>query len=574
MATLERKHYYKVSRNGTYLGLLPNVVSPFTYDQDINTGSSETVIEVMKSLDSAFEDVLNLETEAGDPITTEDNQNLTTERSEEYIGEKDSGFIIANGNDIEVYEYSDDDPNGVLVFSGYISNWKNTVGFGDKTEITVISNGKDLDDYVYGNSAFTLQTSQTTTDDFFDFAPAGSTGRYVSVGGKAIDIMTQSFSGLSYTLSKLSFELARGTNSGGIPSSVTVTMKLYEGSIGSGTLLDTVTATVSTAYPTFTYTDFVLNTPIALNSSTTYHVRLTTSDYTSAKVNSAGGYAGGEHQFYVTSAGWSGSIGYDMTFKLYSGSILVDAAFTSTDPSVMIKNALDDGYGGLVTYTGSSIDLTGLSITYTFKLATVLEIIKKALELAPSGWYWFVDPATQILTFKATPTTPTHLFTLHKEVEKLEFESSIEHIKNVVYFSGGPTAGVNLLKLYTDSDSLAINRRGLVRLADNRVTVAATAQTLSESLMDENSDEEFLSTATILAEKYDIDSIQLGDTVAFQSFGNFIDRQVLQITKIKRGGDYVTLTLGKLKLKTSTYVEQIKRDLENQQTLDNPNTPS
>lgn len=572
---LERKHYYKVSRNSVYLGLLPNVVSPFTYDQDINTGSSETVIEVMQSLDTAFEDVLNLETEAGDPITTEDNQNITTERSEEIIGEKDSGMLIANGNDIDVYEYSDDDPNGVLVFSGYISGWKNTVGFGDKTEITVISNGKDLDDYVYGNSAFTLQTSQTTTDDFLDFATVGATGRYLSVGGKAADIFAQSFTGLSYTLSKLSFELARGTSSGGIPSSVTVTMKLYEGSIGSGTLLDTVTATVSTAYPTFTYTDFILNTPIALSSSTTYHVRLTTTDYTSAKVNSAGGYSNGEMQYHVTSVGgWSGGFGYDMTFKLYSGSILTDAAFTSTDPSTMIKNALDDGYGGLVTYTPSSIDLTGLSITYTFRLATVLEIIKKALELAPSGWYWFVDPATQILTFKATATTPTHLFTLHKEVEKLEIESTIEHIKNVVYFSGGPTSGINLLKLYTDTDSLAINRRGLARLADNRVTVAATAQTLSEGLMAENSDEEFLSTCTVLAEKYDIDSIQLGDTIAFQSFGNFIDRLVLQITKIKRGGDYVELTLGKLKLKSSTYVEQIKRDLENQQTLDNPNTPS
>lgn len=573
--TLERKHYYKVYRDGTYLGLLPNVVSPFTYAQDINTGSSETVIEVMKSLDSAFEDVLNLETEAGDPIQTEDNQNITTERSEEYIGEKDSGLIIANGNDVDVYEYSDDDPNGVLVFSGYISGWKNTVGFGDKTEITVISNGKDLDDYVYGNSAFTLQTSQTTTDDFFDFAPAGSTGRYVSVGGKAIDIMAQSFSGLSYTLSKLSFELARGTYTGGIPSSVTVTMKLYQGTIGSGTLLDTVTATVSTAYPTFSYTDFTLNTPITLVSGNTYHVRLSTTDYTSARINSAGGYGGGEHQFHVVSAGgWSGTIGVDMTFKLYTGSILVDAAFTSTDPSVMIKNALDDGYGGLVTYTPSSIDLTGLSITYTFKLATVLEIIKKCLELAPSGWYWFVDPATQILTFKATSETPTHLFTLHKEVEKLEIESTIEYIKNVVYFSGGPTAGVNLLKLYTDTDSLAINRRGLARLSDNRVTVAATAQTLSEGLMEENSDEEFLSTCTVLAAKYDIDSIQLGDTIAFQSFGNFVDRLVLQITKIKRGGDYVDLTLGKLKLKSSTYVEQIKRELENQQTLENPNTPS
>lgn len=565
---LERKHVYKIYRDSTYLGTLPYVISEFNYSQDINTGSAETTIEVVQGLDTAHEDVVDIETEAGETLTTELGEVITTERSFEDIGNKDSGRLIASGNDVEIFEYSDDDPNGVLVFSGYISGWSNKVGEEDRTTITVISHGKDLDDYVYGNSAFVLQTSQLTNDDYRDFAPVGTAPRYVSVGGKCIDMMVQSFSGLSYTLSKISLYVCRGTT-GLIPPSATITLSLYSGAIGGGTLLDTVTATPSTTFPTFGYTDFILTTPIALNSATTYHWRLTSSAYCAIQMISASAYAGGESQFYVTTIGYSGSDG-DQNFKMYSGTILVDAEFTATDPSIMITQALT--YGGRVTE--GDIDLTGLSLTYTFRLATVLEIINKCLELAPSGWYWTVDPATQLLTFKETAASPTHYFTLHKHLESIEVHSTIENIKNVVYFSGGPTAGVNLLKLYTDTASLAINKRGLKRMSDNRVTLAATAQTLSESYMEEYSDEEFSSEITILGETYDIDTINLGDTVGFRSFGSFIDNLVLQVRSITRGTDYVRLVIGKLPLKSSTYVDELKRSLENEQTLSNPNTPS
>lgn len=566
---LERKHVYKIYRDSTYLGTLPYVISEFNYSQDINTGSAETTIEVVQGLDTAHEDVLDIQTESGETLTTELGEVITTERSFEDIGNKDSGRLIASGNDVEIFEYSDDDPNGVLVFSGYISGWSNKVGEEDRTTITVLSHGKDLDDYVYGNSAFSLQTSQTSTNWFFDFAPGGYAPYEWNVGGKCITVVAQSFTGYSYSLSKISLSLARGTT-GSVPASVNVTLQLYSGALYGGTVIDTITASLSTAYPTFTYTDFVLTTPITLNSATTYHWRLTANNYASVQMSSANPYASGSADIYVDTIGWGGAIGYDVAFKLYTGTILVDAEFTSTDPSTMITNALT--YGGRVTE--GDVDLTGLSLTYTFRLATVLEIINKCLELAPSGWYWTVDPATQQLTFKETAASPTHYFTLHKHLESIEIHSTIENIKNVVYFSGGPTAGVNLLKLYTDTASLAINKRGLKRLSDNRVTVAATAQTLSENLMEEYSDEEFSSEITILGETYDIDSIHLGDTVGFRSFGSFIDNLVLQVRSITRGTDYVRLVIGKLPLKSSTYVDELKRSLENEQTLSNPNTPS
>lgn len=567
---LERKHVYKIYRNSTYLGTLPYVFSEFNYSQDINTGSAETTIEVGQGLDTAHEDVLNIETESGETLTTELGEVITTERSFEDIGNKDSGRLIASGNDVDIYEYSDDDPNGVLVFSGYISGWSNKVGEEDRTSITVISHGKDLDDYIYGNSAFTLQTSQTTSSDYW---PLGNIGQqvyaYYSIG--------QTFIGLSYTLSKIVLKLGAGNSYlGYYPASVNVTLKFYTGTADNnsgvtlGTLLDTITTTVTSPANAKTDYDFILTTPIALSSGTRYYILLYSTDYCDIGSSPSDSYANGAPIIYNggTYATSTGTL--DLYFKLYSGAILTDAVFTSTDPSTMITNALT--YGGRVTE--GDVDLTGLSLTYTFRLATVLEIINKCLELAPSGWYWTVDPATQQLTFKETAASPTHYFTLHKHLESIEVHSTIENIKNVVYFSGGPTAGVNLLKLYSDTASLAVNKRGLKRMSDNRVTVAATAQTLSESYMEEYSGEEFSSEITVLADTYDIDSIQLGDTVGFRSFGSFIDNLVLQVRSITRGTDYVKLTIGKLPLKSSTYVDDLKRSLENEQTLDNPNTPS
>lgn len=572
---MDVKHLYKAYRDGVYLGLIQPVISEFDYHQEINTVSTEIEIQVAQRFVSFDDGLEPLEAEDGEDITTEDDIVITTSGETLTYGDKDSGLVIADGNDIEVWEYSDTNPDGVLVFYGYQTRTRGSID--DILTLTVVSQGVDTNNHVYGNSAFVLQTSQTSTDDFFDFAPAGSAGRYVSVGGKAIDIMAQSFSGLSYTISKLSFELARGTSSGGIPSSTTVTMQLYQGAIGTGTLLDTVTANPSTAYPTFAFTDFVLNTPITLVSSNTYHVRLTASDYTSAKVNSAGGYANGEHQFNVVSAGgWSGSIGYDMTFKLYTGTILVDAEFTATDPADMVTEAVD-GYPGVVTYTGSSIDATSYSVDYTFKMATVEEIIRKARELSPANWYYYVDPATQILYFKETPITATHLFTIGNHILDFTWESSIEGIKNVVYFTGGPTGGVNLLKKYTDVDSLAVNKVGLERLQDNRIVAAneSAAETLSNNYMQENSTQVFKANpVTIHAQSYDINSIKIGDTVKVQATNSFISDVIFQITSKRRLADTVILTFGKLPIRSSTYVDGLKRRLDDQQTLDNPDTPS
>lgn len=574
-ATIQRRHEYRISSDGVFIGLIPNVTNEFEYTQEINTAGTEITIEVGQTLDTASEAPEIITTEAGDPITTESGYMLATERSNEIVGVAGSGAVIANNNDVEVYEISSDYPNGVLVFSGYISRW-GASSRGDKVLINCISYGKDLDDYIFGNVSTALQVSQTTQNSDFGFWGARKYGQTFLTGGAQTEIV------------QVILSIA---NSSTATQPRTYTLEIWNSpteSLAGGTPLATASVVITDVYPNYQETSFIFAQALTVTPNTSYFFSLAIDSGSIFGDTSTWGafestylsplYADGK--MYVGGfSSWNSSDVDDFYFKIYSGTILTDASFTAADPSGMIEEAMDsyNSQGGIVQYTASSIDNTGVSVDYDFRLATILEQIRKARELAPAGWYWYVDPATQTLYFKATPTTATHLFTLGRHLEEFSFEASVEDIVNNIYFTGGPTGGINLLKQYTDDDSLATNRRGMRRVNDNRILAAnvASAEAISNSLMEENSTEEYRgSPITILADTYDISTIHPGDTVTIQGYSNFIDSTIFQITRLKRHRRYATLTLGRLPLVTSSYVDQIKRDLDSVQTLDNPNTPS
>lgn len=573
---IERSYLYKVFRDGVYLGLLPNVISDFSYHQEVNTPGTQTVITVAENMDTAGDDVDPLETEDGQVITTENDIPITTEGPIQTVGDKDSGLVIANGNDIEVWEYSSYYPNGIKVFAGYQSRMKARIGTDDSTiDLTVISYGKDMDDYIFGNSEFSLQLQQDVgTTDIGIARPDQISGEFGVVG--------QSFIPLSnFALTKVVISLACGNPFAGVyPASANVTVRIYSGDpLGAHTLLSSVTKQITNVYPSFDEASFQPTVGIDMISGSNYYFDVIADDHISISVTDTNPYANGNLYFNSpgTTLGYI-SPDYDVYFRLYSGTILTDAIFDNYDPSDMIRDAID-GYrsqGGVVSYTDDSIEDTGYSLDYTFVTSTVLEIVKKARELGPANWYWYVDPATQILSFREASTTAAHTFILGEHITAFDFEATIEYIKNVVYFTGGPTAGVNLLKKYIDSASLHSNRLGMERLSDNRIIAAnePSAAAIADSFMDENSSEVFMtSPLTIHADTYDISTISLGQTVSVVGIGNFVDSVVMQIVGIERRPDTISLELGKLPLRTAAYVDEIKRNLESEQTLANPDSP-
>jgi len=261
----------------------------------------------------------------------------------------------------------------------------------------------------------------------------------------------------------------------------------------------------------------------------------------------------------------------------YSGGA-TNSPFLNYDPGVIVTEIFCsyNCRGGRVVYTVDSVWATDTEVDYTFQVNTVLEGIKKCLDLAPNNWYWYVNPATNVIYFRETAYQAEHTFILGNHIENLELTATVERVKTQVYFTGGSTGANNLYLVVSDNDALAANngRVGLERFTDNRVTLTATGLAMANNFLEGNNAEVYETSVTIPSSKYDITSIYLGQVVGFAGFGTTVDNLLLQIVTIDRSPDGVKLTLGKLPRRQSAQVEAIERALREVQTVDNPTVPS
>lgn len=575
MATIQKSYKYEVYRQGVYLGLLDNVTSDFSYSQDIESSGVQIIVTLGVSADTSSLPPSYLKTEAGDYITDEAGNRLLTERQFDLVGNSDNSVLVNNGNKIKVYEYSDNYPNGKLMFSGIINRWEADFGGisgNDKIDIYIISDGADLDNYIYGNNSFTLQVSQLTKDDSFGFWADKRYGQTFTTGA------SQTF------INKLVLSLNTGS-----AGSRTITLKIWNNTASAtigGTPLSSMAVTLpaSTAFGDVT---FLPSSPITVTSSTSYFYSIevdagsvfgTSTTWAGFEDGLSNPYGGGSMLSSTGGAGWLDSGGPDMYFKIYSGSLLTDANFTSYEPAQMIRDAITDytARGGLIGYTTPSIVNTGLSITYNFKSATVLEIIKKALDLSPSTYFWYVDVGSNTLFFKAKSSIATFTIIKGKHIEGVKISATIENLKNTLYLSGGNTgSGVNLYKKYTDTTSINNYGQKLERSSDNRITTTGPADAIGNSFITASKDEAYRTEVTIIdGQGIDTTLVKLGDMIGFSGFGTFVDRLLLQVVRIAYGPESTTLTLGVIPPQLTIAVEQAVRDINALETIANPTSAS
>ncbi len=147
----QKKYHYKVYRSGTYLGLLRDVKSEFTFTQDINSAGSTLEVKVPFNMDNINQAVEALLTEDGNPILDESDNPILVERATDEFGNADDYTKIRTGNTVDVYEYSERYPNGKIMFSGIINRIEGSLNddaSNDLAVITVYSHGYDLDNYI------------------------------------------------------------------------------------------------------------------------------------------------------------------------------------------------------------------------------------------------------------------------------------------------------------------------------------------------------------------------------------------------------------------------------------------
>lgn len=573
---VEKKYLYKIFRNNSFLGVLQNVKSQFSISQQINTAGTQLIIEVSETIDRQFEPTEPILTEDGEPITDEFGEPLLTERKPDIVGNSSEDILIRNNNDIEVYEISTDYPNGKLVFAGWISKWKAIISDNDSIQITCLSNGSELDNYLILGAA-TLDQSQSSQTQRGAFV-GGSDGNFGGAG-QTITIGA-SVSNISSIILKLAIDQDE-------TEPQTAYLKIWpsvaHANSGTGLLGETsrqiTNAEVSPGTDEYTFT---FATPVSVTPGGSVFITITTAANQTIFFGYAdiSAYAGGR-QYSKTSGGpfTEESSTFDLYFKTYFTAGATNSPYSSQDPTLILRSIIDNyvARGGVVNYNGTSTDLTGTSVAYTFSVNTILEGIKKVLDISPSDWYWYVDPGTSILYFKQTATTEQHTLIYGQHLEELEVEATVEDVKNTVYFTGGDTgSGENLFVSETDEEGLADNnnRVGLARLTDNRVTLSDTADAIIENFLDANRNEAYITSVVINNDTYDTNTFALGQTVGFNGFGSFVDDLMLQIVSISRKPDSVTLGLGTLFRRASTKVEEIERRLNAVETVDNPTAPS
>ena len=278
------------------------------------------------------------------------------------------------------------------------------------------------------------------------------------------------------------------------------------------------------------------------------------------------------------------SYGAFLDTTVYESGSNTTITHSAVDLAVIIKAALDNhvAQGGKISYTAGTIPSTGISVTYTFNTATVLEVVNKCLEIAGDTFYWYIDMATNYLTFKPFDlTTVNHRIALGEAIIGLKTEKALLNAANAIYFTGGDTGGgVNLYKKYTDAGNKAL-QAGLPiarRVQDERVTLSATAATISNAKLDIGADISTTEIMTIAGDSasidgYAIDTIDLGETVFVGNIAD-IDTQVEAVRYTEFTPDRLKIYRGRLRKDPNRVTQENGEDVKMIYTQDNPTAPS
>lgn len=574
MAAVNKTYIYKAYQDSAYVGNLPNVVSEFGYDQEINSAGAAIAIECGINLNDAGAELSKqyLITQGGDYIVTENNERIIL--AQDYVF---TAPIDLNTR-IDVWAYYEQQPNGIRVFSGLVES----LTADDKNGsiiLNVVSFGVQLDNYMItsGDSAFFSQLDATA--GYNAQIEASASAKFNNE-----DLIVQTFSVASNGYIS-GVGIFVDVSDGG---TIAISLKNRAGAtpnIDTDTLLATGTVTIP---PTFTNQEYVVqfSTPYLASNTANYFLEIravTLGRNTAIFINIDNPYAGGsltavslnfaafgDYDYHYTSLPTS-----DLTFKLYEPTGSLTAEYTSVGPSTILRDIIDAYtlFGGVVGYSDTSIRDSDTAVNYTFKFNTLMEGIKKCRELAPPNWYYWVDVANSILYFDTLGSEADHI--LHKGLclENIVLKYTLEDIKNLGFFSGGDTGGgVNLLRKTEDSVSRGRYGQWLDKINDNRVILNGTADTLNQSNLQEKRDPRWQTTVRVPASKYDIETFYLGQLVAFRNNNNLTDSLLLQIVGIKRRPDIVTLKLDTLPPTTDHRIEDIRRNLEKVITVDNPST--
>lgn len=238
-----------------------------------------------------------------------------------------------------------------------------------------------------------------------------------------------------------------------------------------------------------------------------------------------------------------------LSFSYYKNLGNYDVVHTAQDPEAIFKAIIDHFntiYGGnVLSYTGSTSPV-GSSVSVTFSDNTWLSAVQRTIKLAGTDWFWKIDQ-DGLCYFTTKPGTPTHTFTIGKNIDRLRCTKDSEGVINdvqvrrsggtatdyydtpsqVTFGLGSPATGkrTRIISESSLTDVNAANQRGNKEIADNK--------------------DEKIKATVVVNSNYDIESIKPGDTcqiVNFLGSSSFFSNN-MRIDSVEYEPDRVTLEL-------------------------------
>jgi len=457
-------------------------------------------------------------------------------------------------------------PLGRTIFRGYVPRFELPLD-GSKINTEIRSFSQDLNNIILETEDTPYITNSTLNGGSYGIAGGGPTDYFY---------LAQTFSmAAQKVVSKVRLYPYAGwyidvdftvTIVGGTPTSPTTTYGSGSGTVNRNTPVPYLDVTFDSpiTLPIGTY-HFVFDTPESkTGGNPTYPLNF----YTSTA------YGDGSVYYNTNDTGLVNDTGSDIAFILYEAGADTTVPFLSKDPSQILRSVVDfaQSRGAKINYTSDSIEVTETLVSYTFQTNTIKEAIEKVLELCPANWYYFYDFGTDTIYLREASTTPDRWLRKGQSVVSGKIVKTIEKVINDVLFSGG---GNPALFKRTREAPQAGTRRGLAKKSDNRVTTSSTATILSQSDIDQFRNALYAGEVTITEDgTFYLEDVEIGEMLGFIGFGTLIDGIVVQSVSKEYNPDKMPLSLTYNVPRVNKRVEDIKRNLEVLENVNNPAEPS
>lgn len=500
---VKKRYQYMVYNRGTFMGELDDVVSLPSLRLALNSFPSEVTVDVAKDADADKQDIDGLLViDDGEPEPAVDNELVEVNVTGDVVSAYGEGTMINVNNDVDVFEYNghyegielDDgeplllndmerlstpigSPEGKMFFSGYISKYDVSYKKDRKglAKLTLLSHADEYNNIILSAEPSAFAENSDMADEDYLWA--------MGVTPRSVDDQVDNFVRIAYTpseavrLSTVQVKCYRNggdyDNPSGFPEAevfITTDGSTEPRGLAPSAIIASSSARVQKNRPY--WQSFSFDNVVDLQANTTYYVYFRCVTFSIAwtmKVCQATSSIGNGAYWHYTRNEWEGSTqpsgtltntgtrAVQMKLMNTGGETLVP--MYSYDPSDMAKKVIDYGInvGARIGYTENSITPSSTAVTAKFNMNTLKEALDAIINYEPTDWYWYLDQTDLNVYLNPKSESVTHWLTLHKDIQEITLEHSMEDLVNEVYFTGGkatyevPTPNAN--KLYQGGES-------------------------------------------------------------------------------------------------------------------------